>query len=366
MHTVLALDEHHELTLWPGDLWTSAAIKTMQDDAMTQFDELGQHLKREGEISEDKGDEENEEEGKEEEEKMTMVMMMKRATGPVHPTYTTATATPATVFHPSACTSSPSQQDRANISSTYTHATASVYSRPSVGSSSSVDPSSPVFLKHTPHDPVDGPEALSLLSARFPQVPTGVPSRLRVTNTNMEDESESEGMSLGGEKTLSHVISPVSPLLYASFGANERYSGYTEETEMESSGYSESDDGHTSRRSQGLRSDAGSLRSPMLPTDGSSAASALPTYTESKQEQRWMGMWALKAIRRLYRVRLGLLPPTYCYSSIALVIDDGQVEDRNRNTANFALVTRQKTNFMRTYMTDQRNTVTCGAPGGEV
>ncbi|KAG2361196.1 hypothetical protein BDR07DRAFT_1410355 [Suillus spraguei] len=117
---------------------------------------------------------------------------------------------------------SPSQRDRANISSTYTHATASraVYSRPSVESTSSVDPSSPVSLEHTLHDPADGPEvrlrpsiahrfsagyeltrstlssylvrALSPLSAQFPQVPTGLPSRLRVTNTNMEDDKKGD------------------------------------------------------------------------------------------------------------------------------------------------------------------------------
>ncbi|KAG1737602.1 hypothetical protein EDB19DRAFT_1829397 [Suillus lakei] len=189
--------------------------------------------------------------------------------------------------------SSPSQIDRANIPSTYTNATASVYSRPSFESTSSADPGSPVSLEHALHGPVDGPEVrlrppvarqfpadyestrtvstysvqtLSPLSAQFPQVPTGVPSRLRVTNADMEDESEGEGEGLGGEKTPPHAMNPVSPLLYASFGAKERYSCYTEETEMQSSGYSESDDGHASH--------------------GSSVASTLRMRTESGREQR--------------------------------------------------------------------------------
>lgn len=55
---------------------------------------------------------------------------------------------------------------------------------------------------------------------------------------------------------------------------------------MQSSGYSESDDGHMSRKSRGLRSDIGSLRSPVLPTDGSSAVSVRRTPTESGREQR--------------------------------------------------------------------------------
>ncbi|KAG1830611.1 hypothetical protein EV424DRAFT_1534943 [Suillus variegatus] len=134
----------------------------------------------------------------------------------------------------------------------------------------------PVSLEHTPHGPVDGPEvclrppiarqlsaghestctpstysvqALSPLSAQFPQVPTRMPSRLQVMSTHMEDKGEGEGLGsdLGGEKSLSHAINPVSPLLYASFGANKRHLGHTEETEMQSSGYSESDDGQTSR-----------------------------------------------------------------------------------------------------------------------
>ncbi|KAG1730109.1 uncharacterized protein EDB91DRAFT_1252765 [Suillus paluster] len=216
-------------------------------------------------------------------------------------------------------TSSRSQPDRANIPSTYTHTSVSVYSRPSFESTSSVDPGSPVLLEHTPHGPVDGPEVrlrppvarhvttdtesartpstystqtLSPLSAQFPQVPAGVPSRLRVTNTDIEDEADDAGV--GGEKVIPHAMNPVSPLLYASFGANERHSGYTEETERRSYAYSESDDGHASRKSRGLRSDSGSVRSPVSPTYGSGIASALRMHAESGREERvGLGMHAV-------------------------------------------------------------------------
>lgn len=333
----------------------SFETESMQDDAMMQVDEPGQHLEREGEIDEDK-DEEGEEEKEEEEDddeegywarasdiyddyrysrhsfsskhmstisvksKAHMSILPGGGKVPPIPSFSPDRVSFDALSRPSvssgrpsvSSTSSSSQPDRAHISSTYTHATASVYSRPSFESTSSVDPGSPVSQEHTPHGPVDGPEvrlrppvarqfsgdhestrtlstysvqALSPLSAQFPQVPTGVPSRLRVTNVDMEDESEgeSEGVGLGGEKAPPHAMNPVSPLLYASFGANGRHSGYTEETEMQSSGYSESDDGHMSRKLRGLRSDAGSLRSPVSPT---SAVSALRTRTESGREQR--------------------------------------------------------------------------------
>lgn len=340
---------------------------TMQDDTMTQVDGPGQYLEREGEIGEDKGEEdgeEKEEEGEEENDdddededeegywarasdiyddyrysrhsfsskrvsttsvKSKAHMSLLPGGGKVPPipsfspdrlSFDALSRSGISSGRPSvSSTSSQSQPDRANTSSMYTHATASIYSRPSFESTSSVDPGSPVSSDHTPHGPVDGPEvrlrppvarqfsaghestrtlstysvqALSPLSAQFPQVPAGVPSRLRVTNTDMEDESEGEGegVGLGGEKAPPHAINPVSPLLYASFGANERHSGYTEETEMQSSGYSESDDGHTSRKSRGLQSDAGSLRSPVLPTNGFSAVSAPRTRTENGHEQR--------------------------------------------------------------------------------
>lgn len=334
----------------------SIETETVQDDAMTQVDEPGQHLEGEGEIDEDK-DEEGEEEKEEEEDDdeegywarasdiyddyrysrhsfsskhMSAISVKSKAhmsvvpggKVPPIPSFSPDRVSFDALSRPSvssgrpsvSSTSSASHPDRANVSSTYTHATASVYSRPSFESTSSVDPGSPVS-EHTPHGPVDGPEvrlrppvarqfsgdhestrtvstysvqALSPLSAQFPQVPTGVPSRLRVTNVDVEDESEGEGEGggLGGEKAPPHAMNPVSPLLYASFGANGRHSGYTEETEMQSSGYSESDDGHMSRKSRRLRSDAGSLRSPVLPTDGSSAMSALRTPTESGREQR--------------------------------------------------------------------------------
>jgi hypothetical protein len=224
-------------------------------------------------------------------------------------------------------TSGQSQPDRANIPSTYTHASVSIYSRPSLESTSSADPGSPVLFEPTPLGPVDGPEVrlrppvarqvsadnestrtpsmystrtLSPLSAQFPKVPIGVPSRLRAINADNEDEGESEnesgglgvGLSVGGEKTLSHAhaINPISPLLYASFGANGRNSGYTEETERQSSAYSESDEGHGSRKSHALRSDTESVRSPTSP----GIASALRMHTESKRESRTgLGMRAI-------------------------------------------------------------------------
>lgn len=328
----------------------SFKTKTMQDDAMMHVDEPGQHIERESEIDEDKDkeDEDKEEEEDDDEEgywarasdiyddyrysrhsfsskhmstisaksKAHMSILSGGGKVPPIPSFSPDRPSFDALSRPSvSSTSSASQPDRANISSTYTHATASVYSRPSFESTSSVDPGSPVSLEHTPHGAVDGPEvrlrppvarqfsadhesmrtlstysvqALSPLSAQFPQVPTGLPSRLRVTNADMENESEgeSEGVGLGGEKVPSHAMNPVSPLLYASFGANGRHSGCTEETEMQSSGYSESDDGHMSRKLRGRRSDAGSLRSPMSPTDGSNAMSALRMPSESGREQR--------------------------------------------------------------------------------
>lgn len=335
-----------------------ASFEIIQDDAMTQVDEPGQHLEREGEIGEDK-DKEKDEEKKEDDDddddeegywarasdiyddyrysrhsfsskRMSTISVKSKAhmsvlpgggKVPPIPSFSPDRVSFDALSRPSvssgrpsvSSTSSQSQPDRANIPSTYSHATASVYSRPSFESTSSVDPGSPVSLEHTPYGSVDGPEvrlrppvarqfsadhdstrtlstysvqALSPLSAQFPQVPTGVPSRLRVTNADMKDESEGEDVGLGGENAPPHAMNPVSPLLYASFGANERHSGYTEETEMQSSAYSESDDGHASRKSQGLRSGAGSLRSPVRPTDGSSVVSTLRTCTESGREQR--------------------------------------------------------------------------------
>lgn len=334
----------------------SFETETMQDDVVMQVDEPGEHLERESEVDEDKAEEDKEEKEEEEDDdeegywarasdiyddyrysrhsfsskhmstisvksKAHMSGLLGGGKVPPIPSFSPDRLSFDALSRPSvssgrpsvSSTSSRSQPDRANIPSTYTHATASVYSRPSFESTSSVDPGSPVSLEHAPHGPVDGPEvrlrppvarqfsgdhestrtlstysvqALSPLSAQFPQVPTGVPSRLRVTNVDMEDESEGEGVGLGGEKAPPHAMNPVSPLLYASFGANGRHSGYTEETEMQSSGYSESDDGHMSRKPRGLRSDAGSLRSPVSPTDGFSAVSALRTRTESGREQR--------------------------------------------------------------------------------
>lgn len=340
----------------------SFETETKQDDTGTQVDEPGQHLDRKGEIGKDRDEEEEEKENDYDDDeegywarasdiyddyrysrhsfsskRMSTISVKSKAhmsilSGggkvPPVPSFSPDRLSFDALSRPSvssgrpsvsggrpsvSSTSSPSQPDRANTLSMYTHPTASVYSRSSLESTSSVDPGSSVSLGHTSHGPVDGPEvrlrppvarqfsagqesmrtlstysvqALSPLSAQFPQVPTGVPSRLRVTSTDMEDESEGEGMGLGGEKVLPHAINPVSPLLYASFGANERHSGYTEETEMQSSGYSESDDGHASRKSRGLRSDAGSVRSPVSPTDRSSAISALRTRTESGSEQR--------------------------------------------------------------------------------
>ncbi|KAG1879975.1 hypothetical protein F4604DRAFT_510922 [Suillus subluteus] len=342
----------------------SLEAETIQDDAMTRVDDPGQHLERKGEIGKDKEEEEEEEEEEKDDDddeegywarasdiyddyrysrhsfsskRMSTISVKSKAHmsilsgggkvppipsfSPDRPSFDALSRPSVSSGRPSVSSgrpsvssaSNPSQPDRANTSSMYTHPTASVYSRPSLESTSSVDPGLSVSLEHTPHGPVDGPEVrlrppvarqfsagqesmrtlstysvqvLSPLSAQFPQVPAGVPSRLRVTSTDMEDESEGEGAGLGGEKMPPHAINPVSPLLYASFGANERHSGYTEETEMQSSGYSESDDGHASRKSRGLRSVAGSLRSLVSPTDRSSAVSALRTHTESGLEQR--------------------------------------------------------------------------------
>lgn len=334
---------------------------TMQDDAMTQVDEPGQHLEREGEMGEDKDEEDEDKEDEDEEgywacasdiyddyrysrqsfssKRMSTISVKSKARTsvlsgggkvPPIPSFSPDRLSFDVLSRPSvssgrpsvssgrpsvSSTSSPSQPDQANIQSTHTHATTSISSRPSFESLSSVDRGPPVSLEHTPHGPVDGPEvrlrppvarqlssghestrtpstysvqALSPLSAQFPQVPTRVPSRLRVMSTDMEDKSEGPGLGsgLGGEKSLSHAINPVSPLLYASFGANGRHSGYTEETEMQSSGYSESDDGQTSRKSRGLRSNAGSLRSLVSSIDGSSVVSARRSRTESGHEQR--------------------------------------------------------------------------------
>ncbi|KAG2064002.1 hypothetical protein BDR04DRAFT_1122875 [Suillus decipiens] len=69
----------------------------------------------------------------------------------------------------------------------------------------------------------------------------------------------------------------------------------------------------------------------------------------------WMGMWALKAMCPLLEY--------------FVAHEDKENPDAAKlkigTASNFTLVTRQRTNFMRTCMTDQRNTVTCGAPGGE-
>lgn len=339
----------------------SFEIATMQDDGMTQVDEPGQHLEREGEMGEDKDEEDEDKEDEDEEgywacasdiyddyryshqsfssKRMSTISVKSKArmsvlSGggkvPPIPSFSPDRLSFDVLSRPSvssgrpsvssgrpsvSSTSSPSQPDQPNIQSTHTHATTSMSSRPSFESLSSVDRGPPVSLEHTPHGPVDGPEVrlrppvarqlsaghdstrtpstysvqtLSPLSAQFPQVPTRVPSRLRVMSTDMEDKGEGSGLGsgLGGEKSLSHAINPVSPLLYASFGANERHSGYTEETEMQSSGYSESDDGQTSRKSRGLRSNPGSLRSLVSSTDGSSVVSARRTRTESGHEQR--------------------------------------------------------------------------------